>query len=542
MTLNFKTGEVKGYEVEVLGSDAPDFSEGSVAPLDSRDDTAGLKKTLKTRHLIWLSVGLSIGMGLWLGTGSSLSNGGPCSLIIGYLIASFIVCCVCQAVAELAILYPVASPFPQWCRKFLDPSAAVTLGFSYWFSFSIVLANELQGCTTTIGYWDEDYKVPKPAYLTIFLVVIIVINVFPVRVFAEVETVITTIKFLWMFVVIGACIYSSVHQHIGFHYWRIMPFTNGFKGFLSVLSTCVFALAGSELIGTVAVECKNPRRSLPPAANSVFARLGLFYIVGSLMATISVNPKDDALFGNGTHAAPYVLAFQRAGVPGLAHAMNVVILLSVISAGSAAVYASSRQLIGLARIGLAPSIFAKTDRSGRPWPGILSVLILGGGLCYLNASESGEDVFTWFSNLTSICCLWAWGSILLCHIRFRRAWKAQGRSLSELPWKCWSGELGSYVALILCILILIDLFYLSLFPLGEKPSAKNFFANFVALVILVFVYIAARLYSRFKLRTPMWIVAEDVDLDSGRMTYEEEQKSKPSVGRKMKDLITGKFI
>ena len=52
-------------------------------------------------------------------------------------------------------------------------------------------------------------------------------------------------------------------EAVGFRYWNDMPFLNGFKGFLSVMPTCIFAMAGSENAGLVAAETKNPRRSSP---------------------------------------------------------------------------------------------------------------------------------------------------------------------------------------------------------------------------------------------------------------------------------------
>lgn len=500
-----------------------DFDSGIV------EDDQGLKRHMKTRHLLWICVGNSVGMGLWLGAGSSLHNGGPAAIFIGYCIAASIVCFLCLAAGELAVLYPVPSPFPQWCVKFLDPAAATTLGYSYFFSFTITLANELQGCTTAVSYWTD--KVPTGAWLTIFLVYVVIISVFPSNIFGEVESIMSAVKLMWIFVVIGGCIYVSASNHIGFHYWNVDAFTNGFKGLLSVFTTCIFAIAGSEFVAISAAEVKNPRRSVPPTVNSVFLRLGLFYIIGSLMITISVDPNNKQLFGGsidtGNNASPFVIAFKdKPNIQRLGDAMNAIILISALSAACAQAYGGSRQLIGMAKLGLAPKIFTKTDKQGRPWASILSIIVFGGGLSYLNVSETGANVFTWFSNLTSLCTLWVWGSIFICHIRMRSAWKAQGRSLKELPWKGWGTILGSYYGLAWCILIVIIQFYISLFPLGDKPSPKNFFANFVSIVALVFIYCFGRIYFYWRTRSPMWVPADKVDLETGRMAYPPDLEAK----------------
>ena len=188
-----------------------------------------------------------------------------------------------------------------------------------------------------------------------------------------------------------------------------MPFPNGFKGFLSVMPTCIFAMAGSENAGLVAAETANPKRSVPKAVGSIWLRLSLFYLMGSLMITINVSPLNEDLFGGkGTNASPFVIAYRDAGIPALAHMMNAIILLSVISTGTISGYAGSRTVMGLAYLNMAPAKFKSADKLGRPWWGLLPTFILGAGLGYINVSESGADVFGWFSNLTSLFTLFGW--------------------------------------------------------------------------------------------------------------------------------------
>lgn len=45
-----------------------------------------LNKTLKSRHLHMIAIGGSIGAGLFVGSGSALSTGGPASLLICFMI------------------------------------------------------------------------------------------------------------------------------------------------------------------------------------------------------------------------------------------------------------------------------------------------------------------------------------------------------------------------------------------------------------------------------------------------------------------------
>lgn len=186
----------------------------------------------------------------------------------------------CCRIGEMAVMYPLPSAFVQWTNKFVDPAAGLTLGWCYWFQFWITISNELSGLVTVLGFWTDG--VPTAAWITIFFLVIVAINVVAVNWFAEVEVVFASIKFGWIFVVIISMIVISAGGAprggpIGFRYWNTTGgFTNGFKGFLSIMPTCIFAMSGSENCGLVAAETGNPRKSVPKAVSSIWIRLALF--------------------------------------------------------------------------------------------------------------------------------------------------------------------------------------------------------------------------------------------------------------------------
>lgn len=363
---------IKDSKTKVEGCE--DVGLGEVESID--DSSYGLAKRLDTRHLVMISIGNSIGQGLWLGTGPALVNAGPASLFIGFFVSTSLTFSVCQAVGELSVMYPLPAPFAQWSIKFLDRASAVAVGFSYWLACSISYANQLQAINTVLQYWTS--AVPTAAWISIFNVFFLVFGFLGVKYFGEIEVFFTTIKVLWIAVVIVASSIASSRENIGFHYWRTDPCINGFKGFLSTLSSAIFAMAGSEMMGASAPECKNPKTAFPKATKTMWVRMGLFYLCGSLMAGIVVSPFDSAL-STGTLASPYSIGFKNAGIPGLSQAMNVIIFVSVISSGISDPFAASRQLHGLADLGIFPRVFSKVDRRGVPWVGVLSSIVLGGG-------------------------------------------------------------------------------------------------------------------------------------------------------------------
>ncbi|OAA56711.1 Amino acid/polyamine transporter I [Niveomyces insectorum RCEF 264] len=467
-----------------------------------------LQRRLSSRHITMIALGSSIGMGLWLGSGTNLLSG---SMIWS----------VSHSIGEMAVMYPLPSSFVQWTNKFVDPAAGFTLGWCYWFSYWITIANELQGVVTVLGFWT--HKVPTAAWITIFWVVIIGINIGAVSFFGEIEVIASAIKFGWIFVVIISFIVISAggaphHDAIGFRYWNeTHGFTHGFKGFLAVMPTCIFAMSGSENAGLVAAETENPRKSVPKAVSSIWIRLALFYILGSLMVTITVSPSDNDLFGgSGTNASPFVIAYRNAGLEPLAHIMNAVIFISVLSTGSISGYAGSRTLVGLAQIGMAPKVMAKADSWGRPWYGLVPTLLIGGGLAYINVDHTGAEVFGWFSNLTSLFTLFGWGLICLSHIRMRHAWKVQGRSVKDLPWSTWTWPWAAYWGLAWCIILMIAEFYLAIWPLGDATTAKNFFSVYVSVIAMIVIYVVAKL-AYFRGRR--WVDSSQVNLDESRRFY-----------------------
>jgi amino acid permease len=226
----------------------------------------------------------------------------------------------------------------------------------------------------------------------------------------------------------------------------------------SVFVTAAFAFSGTEVVGLAAAESENPAKALPGAIKQVFWRITLFYIVGLLFVGLLVSSTDERLLGANPFidvaASPFVIAAKDAGLKGYDSFMNFIILVSVMSIGNSGVYAGSRTLTALAEQGYAPKIFRYIDKSGRPLWSTVAILVFG-CLGYVTLSSSGTEVFDWLQALSGLAALFTWGSICFAHIRFRAAWKHQGHTLDEIPFKAVFGVYGSWVGLILIFLVLV---------------------------------------------------------------------------------------
>lgn len=420
--------------------------------------------------------GGSIGAGLFVGSGSALQSGGPASLVICYLIIGAMLLFTCQALAELAVVYPVNGAFYTYVVRFVDPSWGFAMGWDYAITWLTVLPFELTAASLTIQFWRTDINVG--VWVTVFLVVLAVIQIFGVRGYGEVEFVLSIIKIIACigFIIFGivvdcggtkkTAVNDDYKKYMGAHYWHDPgAFRNGFYGFCSVFVTAAFAFSGTELVGLAAAESANPRKSIPLATKQVFWRVLFFYVVNLFIVGLIVKSSDTRLLGASganTKASPFVFAIQDAGVKGLPSVMNAVITIAVISVANSCTFGSTRTMQALAERGMAPRFLAHVDKHGRPiWAVVIQIAF--GLLAFIGEAENQSTVFNWLLSLSGLSYFFVWGSICLAHIRFRAAWKAQGYSLDLIPYRPSLGVLGSWIGLFINCMCLLATFYTALY-------------------------------------------------------------------------------
>lgn len=367
--------------------------------------------------------------------------------------------------------------------------------------------------------------ISSAAWITLFLGLIIIINIFGSIGYAEEEFWASSIKLLatiiFMLIAFVMVLGGGPKDGLYSEYWGARlwydpgAFKNGFRGFCGVFVTAAFAFSGTELVGLAAAEAANPVKALPGAIKQVFWRITLFYVLGLFFVGLLVNSNDDRLLGANPYAdvnaSPFVIVGKNAGIKGFDSFMNVIILVSVLSIGVSAVFGGSRTLTALAQQGYAPRIFTYIDRSGRPLPSV-AVIILFGIIAYVSLSTNGSTVFDWLLALSGLAALFTWGSICLAHIRFRSAWKYHGHTLDEIPFRALAGVYGSYLGLALCILVLIAQFYVAICPPGGGYNdAQGFFKSYLAFPVVVAFWIGGFVWKRRG-----WLRTSEIDVDTGR--------------------------
>jgi AAT family amino acid transporter/D-serine/D-alanine/glycine transporter len=280
---------------------------------------------------------------------------------------------------------------------------------------------ELTAIGVYVGYWLPNL----PQWITVLaaLVVLYGANLVAVRVFGEMEFWFALIKvaMIVMLIVSGLAViffhvgdlgatagFSNLWSHGG-----LLPF--GILGLLLAFQMVMYAFQGVELIGVTAGEAENPEVVLPRATNSIVYRILIFYI-GALIIIMSLVPWNEL----DPRTSPFVLVFDKMGIPGAADIVNLVVITAAMSSCNSGLYSTGRMLHALSKMNQAPSALGTINRRHLPATGITvsaALMLVGVLLNYLVP----DQVFVWVTSIALVGTLWTWAIIVLAHRGYRKA-------------------------------------------------------------------------------------------------------------------------
>ncbi|KAF5011803.1 hypothetical protein FDECE_2093 [Fusarium decemcellulare] len=488
-----------------------------------------LRRDFKPRQVFMFSIACAIGTGLVIGTGSALSRGGPGSLLIAYLLIGLTVFFVMTALGEMATFLPMNKGFGGYATRMVDPAFGFATGWNYVFKYIIATPTNLTAAGLVIQFWRPDLNVA--IWITVFGVLIVTINILHVNSFGETEFWLGFAKVLIMTTLILATFVVSMgggpnHQRSGFRYWQepgafaeyLIEGPKGkFLGFWACCCQACFGFTGTEVVGMTFGETPNPRKNVPKAVKQTFWRIACFYILGVLVLGMGVPYDNEQLIGatkqaTSGAASPFVVAVSLAGVGVFKDIINGCLLVFTLSAASSDIYCASRSLYGLARDGQAPKLFSKALDNGNP---IYAVAVTSVFIClgYLNATKSSSAVFGYLVSLVTVFAVLNWVAILVTHIRFRQALKAQGIQTADLPYVGMIQPYGSYFSLFISMLVIIFNGYDAFIP---HFKADVFVLKYIGTLLFVGNIIGWKFWKR----TTFW-AASEIDLVTGRREFEE---------------------
>lgn len=378
-----------------------------------------LQRGLKNRHVQLIAIGGAIGTGLFLGSGHSIALAGP-SILFAYMITGTICFLMMRALGELLLSNTNYHTFVEFIQEYMGDKIAFITGWTYWFCWVSVAMADITAVGMYVQFWLPHIPLWVPS--AVVLVLLVLMNLFTVRLFGELEFWFALIKVAAIVALIlvglyfiiqghpttnGVAAFSNIWSHGG---W----FPKGISGFIQSFQMVVFAFACIEMVGLTAGETKDPHKVLPKAINSIPLRIILFYTC-SLAVIMSIFPWDVV----NPNKSPFVEVFMTVGVVGAASLVNFVVLTSAASAGNSGIFSTSRMLYALAKKSHAPEFLESLTRKHVPANALLlSALIIG--LVIALQYVLPEAIFVLISSIATFCFLYIWSVLVICHMRYRK--------------------------------------------------------------------------------------------------------------------------
>jgi amino acid permease len=179
-----------------------------------------------------------IGFGLFLQSGKIIYIAGPGLAIVAVALAASIMWSVIACLGEMTALFPVQGPLFEFPGRFIDEAVGYATGWITWFAWVVILAAEILAVAQLwkfrfddaylkdVGYPDERLGWSTESYspavwVFLFLILIGVINLLPVRQYGQLEYFFGVIKIMFIsllivFNVIVSAIQLVPHSN---HFW-----------------------------------------------------------------------------------------------------------------------------------------------------------------------------------------------------------------------------------------------------------------------------------------------------------------------------------
>ncbi|MGL4570701.1 MAG: amino acid permease [Clostridium sp.] len=469
----------------------------------SKEDNNELTRSLKARHLNMIAMGGSIGTGIFLAMGDSIHQAGIGGSIVAYGVIGIMVYFLITSLGEMATFMPVSGSFGVYATKFIDPAVGFALGWNYWYNWAITIATEMVAGSLIMKYWFPN--IPGVVWSVGFLIIIVGLNLLSAKAYGESEFWFAGIKVVTViiFMIVGVLIIFGIMggDAVGFKniYANGGPFVGGTKSIFAIFLIAGFSFQGTELIGIAAGESENPEKTIPKAVHTIFWRILLFYI-GTIIIIGLIIPSGLA----GVNTSPFTMVFERAGIAGAASLMNAVILTSVLSAGNSGMYASSRMLFSMAKEGMAPKMFGKTNKRGVPVNAVILTTIIASA-CFLTGVFAESSVYVWLVAASGLAGFIAWLGIAACHYRFRKAYVHQGNDLKKLPYKAKLFPIGPIIALVLCIVVIIGQGFA--YIKGDGIDIMGLISSYIGIPLFLALWVGYKIKKKTKI-----VKLDDVDL------------------------------
>ena len=356
-----------------------------------------LKRALGPLQLMGLGIGIIIGAGIFVSTGTTAANFAGPSVVISYLIAGFGCALAGLCYAEFSSMIPVAGSaysytfatfgkFLAWLigwdliLEYLAAGSAVAVGWSGYFNgmmadFGINLPVHL---STSPVVWNVDQTfglsgavMNLPAFfLILFLTALLVIGI---RASATFNGIMVLLKLAVVMLVIGFGLqYVTMENLTPFIPENTGTFGEfGWSGIVRASGVVFFAYIGFDCVSAAAQEATDPQRNMPIGILGSLALCTVLYVLMCIVMT-GVTP-----YTNLGVSKPVTVAVQAMGpqLNWLVPLVNFGATLGLATVVLGLLLGQSRIFYAMSRDGMLPQLFSKVHPTFRtPY---LSTILIG---------------------------------------------------------------------------------------------------------------------------------------------------------------------
>lgn len=405
-------------------------SPGAEKAPDTAQPSQHLQRKLTERQLSMIAIGGAIGVGLFLGSTVTINLAGP-SVILTYVFGAVLALIIAYALAEMAVIHPVAGSFGIYAERYLNRWSGFTVRATYGLIQIIAIGAEVTAVAIYFQYWFPN--TPQWMWVAVVSAGVVGINAAHVGNFGEFEYWFSLFKVvaIIVFILVGIALITGFSPRPALGVRNLTAyggfFPHGLRGMWLAFALTLASYMGVEVIAVTAGEARRPAEAIPRAMRTMVFRLILFYVL-AIAVMVTMTPWNQT--GDGSiSGSPFVRAFASIGIPNAAFIMNLVVITAALSSANTNLYLSTRMLFSLARGNFAPAWLGRLSTNGVPHRA-LAASSLGMVVAIFLAIYIPKHAFLLMYGSAVAGMYFVWIVILLAHLRFRRS---IGAKVKDLP-------------------------------------------------------------------------------------------------------------